>query len=274
MTELVLKVVALLTFLKIIFLFDINSTSINYIMAEEARILLGQYISNFPKETFLKVILYGHSDLLYTYKDYLNSYGTKINKGFEGDLIIGNDSKLGGIFLDTDNSVAIPIPGGKITEVSISQLSKYFPNGFTILDSKSSEYFFGYGEENSTYNNETICMNCTSGFGFADDMDVNIFQINVFWNKYMISNIKGIDFDLYGYLKEFDFKFYKGQIEIYFYQSFDQKVVNYYLINDKYPHQIYISYTDHKTLKYDGSIMAEHNNSSYFYNFSGFWIPF
>ena len=175
--------------------------------------------------------------------------------------------------LSEEKSVAVPIPGGKITEVPMNTLSKYFPNGYTFLESKSSEYLYGYGEENSYYHKDMICQDCYSGFEFADDMEINIFQNNFFLGKWILSNIKGIDIETYGYLEEYNNKTSKGNVKIYFYQVDFQEEINYYLTNDKYYNNYSISFIGHKNLTYEGSLWTEVQNTSHYYNFSGWWIP-
>ena len=65
-----------------------------------------------------------------------------------------------------------------------------------------------------------LCDNCPSGFGFTDDPPINFFQINIFWDKWMIPNNDGIEIEAYGYLKEFDFSLYKGNVKIYLYNTY------------------------------------------------------
>lgn len=251
--------------------FDINMTSINYLMADEARILIGKPTSTYPKEAFINSILYGHSDVNFTYKDFISSYGTKVDQQDLGYLVIGKDAKLGGIVLSPIDSVALPIPGGKITKVPFPQLSKYFPNGYIILSSKSIEYGYGFGRENSTYGEAQVCNYCYAGFMFSDGWEVSPFQINAFWEKWIIANVVHLDFKTFGYLKEFDFNSYQGLIKIYLYHAYGEDIENYYVANDKYPNFIYLSSSDHKNFTYNGSLMAEIPNYSYYYNFTGWW---
>ena len=252
--------------------FDINMTSVGFIMDKEAYLLLGFPTSQFPKESFLNYLLYGHTDVNFTYKDFMNSYGRKVDKPEEGYLIIGNDFKLGGMVLELISTVALPIPGSVITKVPFSQISKYFPNGYTILASKDSEFIFGYGGESSTYGEIQICgKNCLAGFGFADDDSVFPFQLNNYLEKWILSDIVRLDFTLYGYLEEWDSNIYKGRINVRFYEVYGEGMANYFLINEKYPHYIFINAPDHKNFTYYGSIYAEIPNYSEFYNFTGYW---
>lgn len=253
--------------------FNINLTSINYIMSTEARMLLGVPTSQFPRESFINFLLYGHTDVNFTYQDFISSYGSKTNITWEGYLIIGNDLKLGGMVMAWGDviTVAVPIPGSTITNVPLNQLNKYFPNGYTILESKSMEYTYGNGRENSSFNNQKICENCYAGFSFADDLGVDIFQPNFFYLKWAFSNIRGINFEAYGYLKQFESKTNNGLVKIYSYMTEYQGSINHYFTDDRYSNFYNISTKDRNNFTYKGSLWAEIANSSQYYNFSGYW---
>ena len=240
-------------------------------MDQEAKILIGFPTSHFPKESFINTLLYGHSDVNFTYQDFMNSYGIKVDKPDEGYLVIGNDLKLGGMVLDTIETVALPIPWGTITEVPFTLLSKYFPNGYSILASKDSEYIYGLGYEVSFYNNMKICDKCYSGFGFADDQSTTPLKINSFWEKWAMADIIRYDFHIFGYLKDFDYKNYSGNIKMAFYQVYGQGLYAYHLVDENYSNLIKISSSDKNNFTYEGSLFTHNSKNTSFYNFSGWW---
>jgi len=255
--------------------FNINMTSVGFIFDQQANLLIGQPTSNFPKEAFINSLLYGHSDVNFSYNDFLTTYGTKIDKPHEGSLIIGNDLQLGGIVLPSLSNVALPIPGSYITSVPFTQLSKYFPKGYTMLSSKEALYMYGSGRENSKYGESIVCDNCYAGFGFADDEDINPFQLNNFFEKWNLANITRLYFYLYGYIKEWDPKQYSGKVIIYFYRVNGEGADSYYLINDQYDNFILFSSANHRNFSFEGSLYAEIPNYPNFYNFTGWWqCPF
>jgi len=254
--------------------FNINMSSICFIMDKQARLFLGYPTSHFPKESFLNFLLYGRTDVNFTYKDFMNSYGKKVSEPDEGYLIIGNDLKLGGMVLDSITTVAVPVPGGKIIEVPFAQLSKYFSDGYTIIASRGELSMYGTGEEIATYGEIKICDDtCLSGFGFADGPEVDPIQLYNFFEKWNMGYPVRLDFHLFGYLKEFDFNIYKGKIKINFYFVFGEGEDTYFLVNDSYSNLIDISSHDHKNFTFQGSFLIDIPKYSNLYNFTGWWKP-
>ena len=97
---------------------NINITSPQGIISKEATALLGTSTSSFPNEAFLNFLLYGHSDVLFKYKDFLTEYGINVSTpSCQGCLVLGLDAKIGGIGIG-NNQVAIPIPQDKIVSIS------------------------------------------------------------------------------------------------------------------------------------------------------------
>jgi len=266
----VIYFIAISFFLVLIKSFNINSTTSNFFVCEEAKTLLGTPTSNYPKEAFFNSLLYGHSDVNFRYYDFLTTYQSKKSYAQCGYLVVGNDAKLGGIYLDDCDCIALPIPGSTITKVYSSQFAKYFPNGYSILYTRNSEVFYGYGKENSTYNGKKVCSDCYAGFFFSDDEE-NPFQPNIFWGKDILPNEEAIDITTSGYLKSYDDKSGKGLIKITFYETIYKGKAEFDFVNDKYLNEINISFADHENVTYKGTLMMSLENSTSYYNFTGWW---
>lgn len=81
---------------------------------------------------------------------------------FFGCLVIGNDAKFGGIAIN-NTTVALPIQGSNITLIKVSDLNKYFPSHYTILETRNELFLRGYGNAKLTFNNIIFCReNCRS----------------------------------------------------------------------------------------------------------------
>lgn len=271
--KLMKKFIILFSLLALNECFNINMSSISEVIEKEAPMLAGQPTSHFPNEAFINYVLYGHADVNFTYKDFMNSYGHKVSKPMGGYLIIGNDTKFGGIIEENSIFVIVPLPGTVLTEILFSQIKDYFPNGYTIIATKDGEYRYGSGKESSTYGEISNCDNCNAGFLFGDDYRVNPLQINNFIGKWQWSRMANLNFVIYGYLKEFDYDKYQGTIQINIYEVYGEISDRFFLVNDNYQNYISISSSNRKNLTYKGSIYSEIPNYPNFYNFSGWWSP-
>jgi len=246
--------------------FNINTSSNSFTICKEAELLLDIPSFNFPRASFINFVLYGHTDTNFTYKDFLSSYMYSIDKFLYGNLVIGNDGQLGGIVLYNGN-VAIPIPGGEITEVPNYLMNKFFPNGFTILETPPIVYNRLYGPENATFNGISICNTCGIILE-TPNSDHDLFIENNFYLKWVGSPDYSFGIGLYGYLKAFDPISIVGTIRaimylIYYYQKAD--IYNFTEENKEN------TYTIRKIGVYqyniDGSIHIYINNTEGLYNF-------
>ena len=152
--------------------FNINLTTSNQNMADQAKLLIGTPTSIFPGESFLNFIMYGHSDVPFKYHDFISSFGFKTDYFEAGNIIIGNDGKLGAIIVEGLSAV-VPIPRGKVTNIPQSSLKKYFSKGYSILYTMARFKARMLGIfTNATLNNTFMCHNSCPSIIYT----VNIYE--------------------------------------------------------------------------------------------------
>jgi len=255
---------------------NINNTTDRASIRSMASILIGQPTSLFPVEGFLKYILYGHSDLPFTYMNFLNDFGTKEPFcEYESCLIIGSDGNLGGITI-SNNAAILPIPGGVVTSVSMDILDKYFPRGFKIL-LPNTDYLRirGFGGEFAYFQNSSICLPECINQLFTASEDCDLFTEN----NYITKSIAAFDpymnlFELilHGYLDSSNIPARNGTILLIFYEIFNhtsQQLVQ-YLPNQGTDNHYIFNFDDSNTINYKGSIMIQLFGQVGVYNFSGY----
>lgn len=249
--------------------FNINDTSGSYLIAVTAQLLLGTPSSKYIGEHFLNFVLYGHDDIMFKYSDFMTNYGSIGGNPFRGSLVIGNDFKLSGIGLSPkNNSVAIPIPGSVITSVPVSNLSKFFPNGYTVIQSPYEFYLLGYGYENSTYNSQIACNDCMTYFSFPNNTD-DVYSQYIFFEKF--SGATPFLLTVYGYLQTYSSSFGIGEVAVYFYRTIYNDSDVYSLVDEQYYNKY--SITNHRdwNMTYTGSVYVHFLDQQGYYNFTGNW---
>lgn len=182
-------------------LININTTAPSEILANEAQLLIGLQTSQFPNEAFLNFILYGHTNVPFKYNDFLASFGIKTEYLREGYIVVGNDGKLGGVAIDTFE-IILPVPGGLVTKTYLSQLGKYFPFNYTILETTNYKFDRAMGGATTRFKGVMICTNnCSSDISTANDdylfLDNNFYGIDIFGKNSRFESV------LFCYLSQF-----------------------------------------------------------------------
>ena len=163
-----------------------------------------------------KFLNFGHNDIGYGFTDYLQHFGTQNLQLECGNIIIGNDSDLGGIVGSNSNNVIIQIHSQTIQSIPKDQLGKYFPKGYTM---KRNSLLFNLnycGKGNGNFSG-FICNGCaTSIRNFADPYDYAIFYINNPFKFELTNETANLKYILAGFLSSFDPSSKKGSIKICF----------------------------------------------------------
>jgi len=266
-TSKILTIVLIEFFFLSSFGIHINATLPCNIVSFVATQLVGQPSSKYPNEVFINYVLYGHSDVHFTYNNFLTKFGTKTNNYFDGALVIANDSRIGGIYVGW--YIVIPIPGSQISLVPLKYIPIYFPNGYTMLEVNRSIFSWGMGRENGTYKNSYISNNSPSQFGFGYHRGG--FIDNLCWTKYVFPNVDKLFIQTYGYLKNYDPITGLGIVEIRVIELDYYKYLGLSLVNDHFENRMYIQNTFDNNILYHGSLWLTLNESSSYYNFSGVW---
>jgi len=200
-------------------------------------------------------------------EDLYNNFGINFNYPFVGSIVVGSDFKLGGIVTETDK-VAIPIPGTVITEVPLSSLKSFFPQGYRFRSTMGGFFYWeSGGRENATFNGTVQCTDCMNIYGFSVN-DLNYTQDNRFWIKWIrLNNL--IEIYSYGYLKDYNSTTGNGIIKIYLYQTYLSGVFTFSLVDDNYLNQMNITDCFNRTILYNESLMIKMNGVNSYYNASG-----
>lgn len=255
---------------EVLMLFSINDSIPTFDTNNFAELLVGTPSSYFSDAGFINFLLYGHSDLSFTFLDFLRHFGTPTSDlGKAGSLIIGNDTKLGGII--DFNKVVIPIPWDKIHLVDRSDLLKYFPRGYTIFNQRNPyDNIFGSGKEVGTFGTNGFCYSCDIILymkNYTGILNIN----NGFWLQMANPSTHNGNIDMFGFLLLYDPITMTGKFKITFYETqfygvFERK---YYILDDSHKNDIYFSIENFSVMRINGSIFIDWMSDKEFYNFTG-----
>jgi len=260
-----------------IFFYQSKSLNINITnplstsIAALAGILVDIPSAKFPFENFLKYVLYDHIIPDYTYKDFLNLYGVKTNNLYAGNLVIGNDSILGGIVSSTADSVIINVPNDVIQKVPFYLLPKYFPKGYTILQATYDNLYSGAsGSVQGTFQGKAWNFQY---FYFFQKLDSALFYVDKplnIWVSFNPSNYNPY-ISAFGYISEWDNSSSSGKFIIQYYwlikgSTFDPSMI--FFTNNIYDNSVTISKSG-SAYKIYGSIMLDFSGSTGYYSFYG-----
>ena len=220
--------------------------------------------SSFPGAALLNYILFGSTGSGFYYYQYLLSYGFKVSTIIHGDLIIGNDSTLGGICCE--GNVIIPVPGSVVTKVPIMNLPKYFPKGYTILrNNKTMDNIPFDGNIFGTIHDGKYCSPCE--VQLKNYKDINIFtQLSIFWLDQVPTN-GGLYVDFYGYTKDYNNITKRGTLMATYYQSSTDN--SYYPLELNNDNTIRFQMDSYNDLIFSGNILLYFHGFTGFYNFTG-----
>jgi len=249
---------------------EVNSLNINDtnsdlgFIGDIAGLLVGSASSNYPGPSFLNFVLYGSRDAGFFYYHYITSYGYKVNTSVAGDLIIGNDGLLGGIVI-LGNQLVVPIPGDKVTALPISQLSKYFLKGYTILrnDNKYTSRPYS-GNIFGKFGTVNFCQPCFMSILSYNDTNMLTPQAVVYLNQATTATNNYIDF--YGYMQQFNNSTQKGVMMMSFYSTSSN--YGYSILDPANDNSIHFVIDTHKALVFNGNIFLNFSGKSNFYNFT------
>ena len=181
-------------------------------------LLQGVPSTYFPNAAFLNFVLYGHTDVPFSYNDFKKSYGFKVSTLDTGNLIIGKDGKLGGILVNSTYAV-IPIPKGNLTKVANTTFSKYFPRGYVILENYNDYVtIMSNTTGNATLNGTTLCSKtCSTTFSSSQLSRVLLTENNAI--SFSLFSLKqNIYLVFFGYLSQFNTTMGYGKVTFdYFY---------------------------------------------------------
>ena len=245
---------------------NMNFKFSNYVTTNAAYQLCGKPSLNFPGSSMINYILFGISDTIFEYYQFLLYYGFKVNNFISGDLIIGNDGKLGGICVDNEQ-VVIPVPNSNIQLIRKEQLQSFFPKGYTILRNNNDfdntpykGFIFGKVENRFSCNPCNISLlNYKISYKFYPETVIYLQQMK---------DERGLYIDLYGYIQEYDIKNLKGKINVAFNDRNIDSNQNFILdpANDN-SISFYIDF--YGDFIFEGNLIFMINKSTTFYNFTG-----
>ena len=268
-----LGIIFAFTICKIFSKSNINNTVPFRIADNGANLLIGIPSSHFPGSSMINFVLYGHSDMGFSYLDFLHSYGINSSYLEPGDLVIGSDGELGGI-ADFNNNIVIPVPFSTVQDFPQNQINHFFPHGYNILKNPNDIDTFKYrGMEKGQIGDTDICLQC----------DVVLMCHNVS-NTFDIYNIVYLAINdnchvgyaqLYGYISSFDSKAKNGSMMIFFYETFNKiNVVRHFLYTDEdQDNTVMFTLDAINNMQYNGSIYVLFGYLKDFYKFSGIMRP-
>ena len=233
-----------------------------------AQSLKGLSSSLFPNANFLKYILYTNTESNFTYKDFLNSYGS-YSRIFElGNIIIGNDAQLGGIISESANSVIVALPSSNVQEIPYSHLSKYFPKGYSILhESDDPIYLKANGDIKGTFEDKSYYFSQCKFYSRMSDK--NIFYLNKPLYIYIQGDIGYPNFGLFGFISDFNNETNRGLFDVvFYYTAFDQSTTSYFTTNSTFDNNIHLK-KDGFTLYIFGALRVYIKKKIGYYNFTG-----
>lgn len=269
-TKIFLGYLFILVFIPILKSFDINATSYYQYMGKEAEAMVGIPTSNFPHEAFINYILYGHTDVPFTYNDFLLSFGDTTTDLDTGYLVIGNDGLLGGIAID-DSSVAIPVPYSTIQNIPVGILYRYFPNGYSIFPTNQTLSYWYAGDENSSFENVTKCKDCLVGMQ-TTNFDPNFLIEGNFLAKRLFGNWDYLSVNLFGYLQEYNKDAQTAIVKINFYDTDFNGRYLFYAVDEADDTKMNMSIDENQNITFSGGFKVNIGfETGIFYNFSGWW---
>ena len=204
-------------------MFSISFPPMNYsfdfkTVCQVADLLVNISSNNFPGSSLLNYALYGSENATYSYKDLMKNYGFLVDRPEAGDLIIGSDGNLGGIY-DENSSVVISVPYGKVQAIPKSMLRKYFPKGCVIKSPVFGDYTnIAYlGNMTSYIGNKTFCNSCKVELWNYAQVP-NFYPQSVFWFHQKVTDYESF-IDMFGYFEQYDNRSNNGSWTIRFVES-------------------------------------------------------
>lgn len=110
---------------------NINTANLPFGINNISKLYLGRPSSDFPKAAFIMKLLYGRSDVPFTFKDLYDNYWKIGVGGVPGVLIIDKNFTRAGVFTD-DHKFIMPVEGGNISLISNFDIPSYFTKGYAI----------------------------------------------------------------------------------------------------------------------------------------------
>ena len=248
---------------------NINDCFLAKLRGDIALDLVGMPSSNFPGSSMLNYILYGTSDAGFSYKDFLNHYGYKVDYFPYGTVIIGNDGMLGGMYFWL-GEIVLPIKSQQIQLIKEDDLPKYFPNGYTILRNDNQFDNKPYsGNMSGKAGDYVICSSCN--VDLLNYKDSDLFSLYTLFSLYQGEKLYDPYINLYGYIENYNTTNKSGIMKATFYDA--SSTLEFVPLNIDNNNSVYFTIDKQSDLSFHGNISLNYNGSLLNYIFEGKMHP-